>query len=243
MPPPATTPAPYRDIWVRSADGLRLHARGYGDPAAPAVIGLPGLARHAADFHDLAIALTGPDASTARHVVAVDYRGRGLSDRDPDPAHYNPQTETADLLRLVDELGIRQAVLVGTSRGGILAMLAAAGRPGLVRGAVLNDIGPVIERAGLLRIKGYVGRLGPPRTFAPIQAGVPDGLKVDGAGRVYAACGDGIRIFAPDGTPLGRIATPTPAANLAFGGSDGRRLFVAAGHAILAIDLRVAPRG
>jgi len=107
-------------------------------------------------------------------------------------------------------------------------------------GASLN---PEAGRAVMAFSVGADGRLGPPRTFAPIEAGVPDGLKVDGAGRVYAACGDGIRIFAPDGTPLGRIATPTPAANLAFGGSDGRRLFVAAGHAILAIDLRVAPRG
>ena len=107
-------------------------------------------------------------------------------------------------------------------------------------GASLN---PEAGRAVMAFSVGTDGRLGPPRTFAPIEAGVPDGLKVDGAGRVYAACGDGIRIFAPDGTPLGRIATPTPAANLAFGGSDGRRLFVAAGHAILAIDLRVAPRG
>lgn len=87
------------------------------------------------------------------------------------------------------------------------------------------------------------GRLGAPRTFAAVEAGVPDGLKVDAAGRVYAACLDGVRIFAPDGTRLGRIATPVTAANLAFGGADGRRLFIAAGHAIHAIDLRVAPRG
>ena len=107
-------------------------------------------------------------------------------------------------------------------------------------GASLN---PEAGRAVMAFAVGADGRLGAPRTFAAIEAGVPDGLKVDAAGRVYAACGDGIRIFAPDGTPLGRIATPTPAANLAFGGSDGRRLFVAAGHAILAIDLRVAPRG
>lgn len=156
----------YRDIWVRSADGLRLHARSYGDDEAPCVIGLPGLARHAGDFHDLATALAGPEAEAPRHVLAIDYRGRGLSDRDPDPARYDPRVETEDLLRLLDEIGIREACFVGTSRGGIVTMLAAASRPGLVRGAVLNDIGPVIERAGLLRIKGYVGRLAQPRDLA-----------------------------------------------------------------------------
>lgn len=158
--------ARFRDIWVRSADGLRLHARSYGDDQAPCVIGLPGLARHAVDFHDLATALASPDEEEPRHVLAVDYRGRGASDRDADPARYDPRIETEDLLRLLDELGIGQACFVGTSRGGIVTMLAAAARPGLVRGAVLNDIGPVIERAGLLRIKGYVGRLAQPRDLA-----------------------------------------------------------------------------
>lgn len=107
-------------------------------------------------------------------------------------------------------------------------------------GASLN---PEAGRAVMAFPVGTDGRLGAPRTFAPVEAGVPDGLKADAEGRVYAACEDGIRIFAADGTRLGRIATPTAAANLAFGGSDGRRLFIAAGHAILAIDLRRAPRG
>jgi len=107
-------------------------------------------------------------------------------------------------------------------------------------GASLNPEG---GRAVMAFAVGADGRLGNPETFAAIEAGAPDGLKVDTAGRVYAACIDGIRIYAPDGTPLGRIATPTAAANLAFGGADGRRLFIAAGRAVHAIDLRVAPRG
>ncbi|GJE58349.1 SMP-30/gluconolactonase/LRE family protein [Methylobacterium trifolii] len=87
------------------------------------------------------------------------------------------------------------------------------------------------------------GRLGPPRTFAALEAGVPDGLKVDAGGRVYVACLDGVRVFHADGTRLGRIATPGIVGNLAFGGADGRRLFIAAGKAIHAIDLKTATRG
>lgn len=158
------TRRPFRDVWATSSDGLRLHARSYGDDTAerPPVVCLPGLARHAADFHDFAAALTDPD-DPPRHVLAVDYRGRGRSDHDPDPDHYSVPVETADLLRLLDTLDISRAIFVGTSRGGIITMAAAAAKPGLVAAAVLNDIGPVIERAGLLRIKSYVGKLGTPR--------------------------------------------------------------------------------
>jgi gluconolactonase len=81
--------------------------------------------------------------------------------------------------------------------------------------------------------------LGAPKPFATVEAGVPDGLAVDADGRVYAACFDGVRIYAPDGTALGRIATATDAANVAFGGPDGRRLFIGAGAHVLAIDLKV----
>lgn len=154
----------FRDVWATSSDGLRLHARSYGDDSAerPAVVCLPGLARHAADFHEFAAALTDPD-DAPRHVLAVDYRGRGQSDHDPDADHYSVPVETADLLRLLDTLAISRAVFVGTSRGGIITMAVASAKPGLVAGAVLNDIGPVIERPGLLRIKSYVGKLGTPR--------------------------------------------------------------------------------
>ena len=166
------TTQPYRDIWTRSQDGLRLHARSYGDPRAAAtpIVCLPGLARHAGDFHDLATALAGPGEASPRHVVAIDYRGRGQSDHDPKPANYTVAVETADLLAVLAELGIRRAIFVGTSRGGIITMGLASAVPEMVAGAVLNDIGPVIERAGLIRIKGYVGKLGQPKDVTDAAA-------------------------------------------------------------------------
>lgn len=81
--------------------------------------------------------------------------------------------------------------------------------------------------------------LPPPRVFATLDEGVADGLDVDEAGRLYAACFDGVRVFDPGGTLLGRIATATAAANLAFGGPDGRRLLICAGSTVHAIDLKV----
>ena len=145
---------------------MKLHAREYGSRIASAlpVVCLPGLARTAADFETLAEALAG-DERRPRRVIALDYRGRGQSEYDRDPAHYNFQVELADLLAVLAALDAARAILIGTSRGGILAMLLAAVRPTAIAGVVLNDIGPVIEPKGLMRIKGYVGKLPQPRSF------------------------------------------------------------------------------
>jgi pimeloyl-ACP methyl ester carboxylesterase len=152
--------------FITVQDGLKLHARCYGARTAAAlpVVCLPGLARTAADFETLGIALAA-DPKAARQVVALDSRGRGKSDYDRTAANYNLQVELADLLAVLTALGIDKAAFVGTSRGGILTMLLAATRPTVIAGCVLNDIGPVIEAKGLMRIKSYVGRLPRPTSF------------------------------------------------------------------------------
>ena len=152
--------------FISAPDGLRLHARCYGPRSAPTLpVGcLPGLARTAADFDALGQALAS-DERRPRRVIALDYRGRGQSEYDRDPANYNFQVELADLLAVMAALDATPAILIGTSRGGILAMLLAAVRPTAIAGVVLNDIGPVIEPKGLIRIKGYVGKLPQPRSF------------------------------------------------------------------------------
>jgi pimeloyl-ACP methyl ester carboxylesterase len=152
--------------FITSHNGLKLHISAYGARLAKAVpvVCLPGLARTGADFHALATALAG-DPQRPRYVVTMDYRGRGRSDYDRNPLNYNLATELADLLTVLTALDLGPAVFVGTSRGGILAMLLAAARPAAIAGVALNDIGPVIEVQGLARIKSYVGHLPEPKSF------------------------------------------------------------------------------
>ncbi len=111
---------------------------------------------NAADFAPLAEALAAGAAGRQRRVIAVDYRGRGESDYDPDWRHYDLRVEGADILAQLAALEIHEAIFVGTSRGGLHIMALAAARPALVHAAVLNDVGPVIELQGLTRIRQYL---------------------------------------------------------------------------------------
>jgi pimeloyl-ACP methyl ester carboxylesterase len=151
--------------FVTATDGLRLHVRRYGERGRGLpIVCLPGLTRNGADFHELATALTA-DADQPRLVVTIDSRGRGRSDYDRDPANYSFPVELADVLAAITALEIGPAIFLGTSRGGILTMLLGAARPAAIAGAILNDIGPVIDSKGLVRIKGYAGKLPAPRSF------------------------------------------------------------------------------
>lgn len=153
----------FRDIFFSSEDGLRLHARDYPARAAQEnserlpVVCLPGLSRNARDFHQLALLLAHhPERS--RRVIAVDYRGRGLSQYDPNPVNYNVMVECRDVIALCDLLGLKQCLFIGTSRGGLILHILATLRPDLIAATVLNDIGPVIEVEGLMEIRDYLGR-------------------------------------------------------------------------------------
>ena len=166
----------YEEIYFTARDGLKLHARRYpasGNARGRPVLCLPGLTRNGRDFHDLAVALSS-HPTAARTVYTFDYRGRGLSEHDPDWHDYTVTVEMLDVLDFMTLAGLSGAAVIGTSRGGLITMLMAAVRPTALGAAVLVDIGPVIEHDGLIRISGYVGRTPLPISWADATRMVRD---------------------------------------------------------------------
>ena len=146
--------ADWSDGYWLSSDGLRLHYRDYaGDASRPPIICIPGLTRNARDFEGVAARLAGQ-----WRLICVELRGRGESAQAKDPMTYMPLTYAQDMEALVAELKLERFILFGTSLGGLITMLLAASGRERIAGALLNDIGPVLEARGLERIRSYVGR-------------------------------------------------------------------------------------
>ncbi|ESX03838.1 hydrolase [Mesorhizobium sp. LSJC268A00] len=157
----------FSDFFYTAPDGLRLHARVYGEANSGhwPVVCLPGLTRNARDFHELALYLS-QRADHPRKVIAFDYRGRGQSAYDPDIGHYNVGVEAGDVLAGLAALNVEEAAFIGTSRGGLIIHVLGALRPAALKAIVLNDIGPVIEAAGLAHIQTYLDPAPKPKSRA-----------------------------------------------------------------------------
>lgn len=148
--------ATYEDRYWTSSDGLTLHYRNYPGPDGGGklpVLCMHGLTRNARDFAALAEVL-----AATRRVIVTEMRGRGMSDYAPDSDTYSPLTYVQDVEALLAGEGIDRFAVVGTSMGGLMAMLMAAAKPGRISALVMNDIGPEVDAAGLARISGYVGQ-------------------------------------------------------------------------------------
>lgn len=140
-----------------SRDGLRLYARDYpplGPETGLPVICLHGLTRNSKDFEEIAPIIAG----WGRRVIAADVRGRGESDWDLQPSHYQPKVYARDVIEMMTSLGIERAVFLGTSMGGIITMTLMAIKPGAIAAAILNDVGPAIAPKGIARILSYAGK-------------------------------------------------------------------------------------
>lgn len=148
--------AAWADGYWWSKDGLRLHYRDYAGPdGKPPILCLPGLTRNARDFAAIADRLAG-----RWRLICVELRGRGESAYAKDPMTYAPLIYLQDIEALIGTLGLQRFVVFGTSLGGLLAMLLAGTGSDRLAGVLMNDVGPVLDAAGLTRIRGYVGKGG-----------------------------------------------------------------------------------
>lgn len=168
------TASAFKDITATMRDGVKLYGRHYprGDASKRddhkdrrPVLCLAGLTRNSRDFNVLALALS-QHATTPRDVFTLDMRGRGRSEFDKDWRNYSVPLEAQDVIDFMAMQELEGAGIVGTSRGGLITMALAAMQPSRLGAVVLNDIGPVIERDGLIRIAGYVGKIPHPKTWA-----------------------------------------------------------------------------
>jgi esterase len=133
-----------------TVNGLRLHYLDFGNSAQPPLICLHGLSGNAHNFDGLAAHL-----ATDYHIISIDVRGRGDSQWGPSD-EYNQTTYSSDLAALIDILQFPRVTLIGTSMGGMIAMLYAGGYPERVERIVLNDVGPEVDPAGIQRITEYI---------------------------------------------------------------------------------------
>lgn len=139
------------DIFYTSSDGVKLFAKSYGASDAPlTALCMHGLTRNHKDFEPMISALDSPC-----RFISVDVRGRGNSAWDENPENYAPLKYAEDMIALLDELKLEKVVLIGTSMGGVMAMFLMKMIPHRIIGVVINDVGPVVEQAGLRRISGY----------------------------------------------------------------------------------------
>ncbi|MFI4889917.1 MAG: alpha/beta fold hydrolase [Steroidobacterales bacterium] len=155
--------AAYRESYLTGHDGLRLYHRLYEGPdaGAPKVLCLHGLTRNSRDFEELA-----PHLQQRYRIIVPDLRGRGLSARDPNMHNYHPAVYVQDVLAMLATYDPAPVTIIGTSLGGMLAMMLGATKRASVAGIVLNDVGPEINPAGVRRISEYAGLLPPVRTWA-----------------------------------------------------------------------------
>lgn len=146
--------ARFRERRLTAQDGLSLYYRDYGDPLSPKapLLCLTGLTRNSADYADLA-----ERHAAERRILCLDYRGRGRSDHDPRWRNYEARIYVRDITHVIAANDLHHIVVVGTSLGGILAMVLGVLKPTVLAGVVINDIGPDVADGGFSRILSYIG--------------------------------------------------------------------------------------
>ncbi|MEM7289709.1 MAG: alpha/beta hydrolase [Pseudomonadota bacterium] len=172
--------ADYQEFTFLASDALKLYGRKFGwdNPDPTPVVCLAGLTRNSDDFDSVARFLASEEGGS-RRVVSFDYRGRGKSEYDPNWQNYDLLKETEDVLAGLTALGLEHVNILGTSRGGLIAMIIGAARPGILASVILNDIGPEINVRGLVRIRKSLEARGKPKSLKEAAAALQSAFGKD----------------------------------------------------------------
>lgn len=155
----------WEDISFKSYDGIRLYARHYpGDRSLRPLLCLSDVTQNGRSFEPLATALSS-ETLGSRPVYTLDYRGRGLSDSDPNWKNYTPLIEMLDVVNLMALKRIHKPTILASGWGGVIAMTLATMHSSMLGPVILNDTGPKLETNGLLRVHAFIGRVPTPSSW------------------------------------------------------------------------------
>ena len=165
----SSTASPQAQSWeeltFNSYAGIKLHARHYpGDPAQRPLLCLPNITENGRAFTPLAKALSNHQEST-RSVYCLDFRGRGLSNHDPDWNNYTPLVEMLDIVNFIARARLHQPIILASGWSGVIIMTMASLYPTMIGPLIFNDTGPKLETTGLIRIQAFIGRLPTPTSW------------------------------------------------------------------------------
>lgn len=168
----------YQEFYYSSSDGLQLYGRKYGweNIDHTPLLCLAGLTRNSEDFDSLATYLASAEGGS-RRIITLDYRGRGNSAYDRNSENYSIFKEAEDVVNGLMAIGVQHVNLLGTSRGGLIAMVLAAARPGIMKTVILNDVGPEMNGPGLVRIKRSISNAKQPASLNEAALGLESAYK------------------------------------------------------------------
>ncbi|MCY4302285.1 MAG: alpha/beta hydrolase [Aestuariivita sp.] len=180
----------------QTSDGLSLHFTDEGDGFP--ILCLAGLTRCSADFDYVTPYLR------ENRLIKLDYRGRGQSDWAKDPLSYSIAVESEDVIALLDHLGLQKTAILGSSRGGLIALWLGSIAKHRLLGVAFNDIGPELQPSGLGNILEYLGRNPVWKTYEEAArereksmsgfVAVPVKRWLTEVKKLYAQCDDGLTI-------------------------------------------------
>lgn len=155
----------WHDIRFTSYDGISLYGRHYpGEPHRRPLLCLANITENSRSFAPLAQAIATHEQGQ-HPVYTLDFRGRGLSENDPNWKNYTPMIEMIDVINFMALNRLHQPVILASGWSGVIVMMMAVMHSTMLGPVIFNDTGPKLETNGLIRAQAFIGRLPVPSSW------------------------------------------------------------------------------